>query len=335
MRAIMKRIHAHCLLYKYPVLHRSIGQTILAFSLYAAICTLIILCVQNNIYWASTLLTLPAAGLLVKLFTIQHDCGHGAYFKSKAANNFLGRAISIITWTPYAFWRDAHNRHHASSGNLSKRGIGAIDTLTLAEFNNLSPTHQRLYKLYRHPIVMVLIGPPLYIILIQRMPLKGPLPFSEIYQTIAGKHLGKSVMALNAAILVVYGALAVMLGLTTVIVTFLPILFLSACIGGWLFYVQHQYEDAYWAFHDKWDYRSAALLGSSHYDLPRPLHWLTGYIGFHHIHHLSSLIPNYRLAECHKASADLQKFPRMSMRDSLKTARLRFWDEAQNKMVCA
>lgn len=330
---MLKRVHLHCQEFKTPIAHRSILQAGLSFLIYISLCAVIIFSVMRGQYWVSLLLTLPAAGMLVKLFIIQHDCGHGSYFKSKKANSWVGRLMSLATLTPYAFWRDAHNRHHKTSGNLSKRGVGAIDTLTLKEFQALTPSQQFFYKLYRHPIVMVLIGPPLYIIILQRLPLKGPMPYTEIYQSIAGRHLWKSVMALNLAILVLYGGLAFAFGLKTVLLVFLPISFVSASIGGWLFYVQHQYEDAYWEYQDKWDYRAAALLGSSHYDLPKILHWFTGNIGFHHIHHLSSLIPNYRLPECYEASDDLKKFPKMSMLDSLKTARLRFWDETQKKMV--
>jgi len=333
--SFLKRVHDHCQEFKAPIIHRSVLQAGLTLFLYLLLCTAMVFFTKAGFYWVCALLAVPTAGLLVKMFIVQHDCGHGSYFKSKATNNFVGRLFSLATFTPFAFWRDAHNRHHASSGNLSKRGIGAIDTLTLEEFRNLKPWQQRLYKVYRHPIVMVLIGPPLYIIILQRLPLKGSLPFSDEYHSINGRHLWKSVMTLNIGLLVVYGTLAWLIGLSTVLIVFMPALFISASVGGWLFYVQHQYEDSYWEHHEEWDFRAAALLGSSHYDLPKVLHWFTGNIGFHHIHHLSSLIPNYRLPECYEASDDLKALPKMSMLDSLKTARLRFWDEVQKKMVTA
>jgi len=333
MQNRLKRIQAHCQHYKNPVASRSIGQAVLSFLIYVTLFGTMMVAAQNNMIWLTLILSVPAAGILVKLFIIQHDCGHGSYFKKRWANNLLGRIISGLTMTPYAYWRDAHNRHHASSGNLTKRGIGAIDTLTVEEYEKLTKKQRFFYTLYRHPITMVLIGPPLYILVLQRLPLTGPMPFSEIYHSINGSHLWRSVMSLNIMILLVYGSLSLFVGFGTVVLVFLPALIMSASIGGWLFYVQHQYENAYWAEQEEWDYTEAALLGSSHYDLPRFLQWFTGNIGFHHIHHLSSLIPNYRLQECYENSQDLQLLPKMGIRESIKTARLRLWDERQRKMV--
>ncbi len=333
MHARLQRIQAHCQHYKTPSAYRSIGQTVLAFLIYFALFGVMIFAALNNMAWLTLLLSVPAGGILVKLFIIQHDCGHGSYFKKKWANTWLGRIVSLLTFTPYAFWRDSHNRHHASSGNLTKRGHGAVDMLTVEEFNALPPKERFFYKLYRHPMIVSVLGPPFYILIVQRFPLKKPPPYSEVYQTIKGSHLTPSVMGLNLMILLFYGSLAWMIGFWTVLLVFVPAVSIAASIGGWLFYVQHQYEHAYWAEQDEWDYSQAALMGSSHYDLPRFFQWVTGNIGFHHIHHLSSLIPNYRLQECYEASQDLQLLPKMSIRDSLKTAKIRLWDANQRKMV--
>jgi len=329
----LARVHQHCKNYQTPQLRRSIGQTIITLGLYAVLSALIMWMFHAGYGWFTPLVMVPAAGMLVKVFIIQHDCGHGSYFKSKTLNTRVGQLMSVLTFTPFAFWRDAHNKHHASSGNLSRRGIGAIDTLTKAEFDAMTPGQQRMYRFYRHPLIMFFIGPPLYILIIQRFSFTKAVPLSQTYQTITGSHLLPSVLGLNFAMLVFYGALAWLFGLDLVLLTFLPVGALAAVAGGWLFYVQHQYEDSYWADDEEWDYKTAALLGSSHYDLPKVLHWVTGNIGYHHIHHLSSLIPNYRLAECYNNSSDLQLFPRMSLKDSLKTVKLRLWDENAQKMV--
>jgi omega-6 fatty acid desaturase (delta-12 desaturase) len=182
-------------------------------------------------------------------------------------------------------------------------------------------------------MVMIFFGAPVYFLILQRLPLTGPTPYSATYETWSGARGWRSVVALDAAMLAFYGGLVALLGGATVALVFLPIAILSAWAGAWLFFVQHQYEDAYWAEREEWNYAEAALLGSSHYDLPKFLHWLTGNIGLHHIHHLASRIPNYRLFECLRASEDLLKLPRLSLLESLRCARLALWDKAQRKMI--
>lgn len=333
LQDMLRRVHEHCQGFKRPDVSRSVRQFLLTISLYAVICMVAILAVKAGRYWALPFLVLPGAGILVKLFIIQHDCGHGAYFRAPWANAMIGRIVSLFTLTPYAFWRDAHNKHHASSGNLDRRGIGGIDTITVEEFNALPHSKQILYRIYRHPLILLTVGAPLHTILLQRFPLTGTMPFLDGYQTIRGAYLLRSVMALNAGLAVFYGALMLWLGWAAVLAVFLPFLFVAACIGGWLFYVQHQYDDTYWARQKDWDYKTAALLGSSHYHLPKVLQWVTGNIGYHHIHHLVSQIPNYRLAECYRKSPDLQCFPKLTIRESLRAARLRLWDEKAGRMV--
>ncbi|MEO1149598.1 MAG: fatty acid desaturase [Pseudomonadota bacterium] len=333
LKAILQRVHTHCQRFDCPDVSRSVRQLLLSLALYGLITGAGLWAFSAGQFWALPLLLLPGAGLLVKLFTIQHDCGHGSYFKADWANRWVGRLISLFTLTPYAFWRDAHNKHHASSGNLDRRGIGGIDMITVGEFENLSPFRKRLYRIYRHPLVLLTVGAPLHTIVIQRWPVTQSMPFLDAYHTIKGSHLLRSVMALNAGLVVFYGMLIFFLGWAAVFAVFVPLLVLAAGVGGWLFYVQHQYDGTYWARQGEWDYKTAALLGSSHYALPRILHWFTGNIGYHHIHHLVSKIPNYRLAECYRKSADLQRFPKLTLRGSIKAARLRLWDEKAQRMV--
>ncbi len=332
-RALVERIATHCETYKGGIASRSMGQTALNLGLYAGLVAAMFVSLSYGAYWLFALLTLPAAGILTRLFTVQHDCGHGSYFQSRAANNRLGQLISVLTFTPYGSWRDAHNRHHASSGNLSRRGVGGIDTLTVAEFKGLSPWKRFAYRVYRNPLVILLIGPPLYIVLMQRLPLAGALPFAETYIPLETRYIWRSVLALNIALVAFYGGLAMLFGPGTVALVFLPPVVMAAWAGGWLFYVQHQYEDTYWEEGKEWNFQEAAVLGSSYYELPAVLQWFTGNIGLHHIHHLCSLIPNYRLQECFDSSEDLKSLPRMSLGQSLKSVPLSLWDEEGRKLI--
>lgn len=327
------RIAAHCEDYAGGIAWRSVAQLILNIALYGGLIVASYAALAAGWWWASALMAPFAAFMLVRIFIIQHDCGHGSFFKSARANHIIGWALSLLTVTPYGFWRDSHNRHHAGSGNLERRGIGGIDTLTVAEFSKLSKSNQRLYKLYRNPLTMFFIGPPVYFLFLQRFPIGGSLPFSQGYFGMKAAQIWRSVMTLNIGMLVLYGLLSWAFGLAATAAVFIPIISISAIIGAWLFYVQHQFEDAYWRPQKEWNYRRAALLGSSHYDLPTPLRWATGNIGLHHIHHLCARIPNYRLQECFKASADLQRLPKLTIRESLKSASLHLWDERAERLV--
>lgn len=330
---MLRRIVQHCAKFQTADLGRSLGQAALSLSLYFGAVALMVLTVKAG-YWPLALAMAPMTGLLlVKLFTIQHDCGHGSYFNNKRASHALGFFISLLTFTPYGFWRDAHNRHHASSGDLERRGVGGVDTLTVPEYRALPLGKRILYRVYRHPIVMIVIGAPLYFLMLQRLPLAGAMPFAETYQGMKLNQIWKSVLTLNAGLALFYGGLSLWLGLGTVALVFLPVVTVAAWIGTWLFFVQHQYEDTYWAQKPDWNYAEAAVFGSSHYKLPQPLRWVTGNIGLHHIHHLSSRIPNYRLMECYRASEDLLSLPVMTIRDSIRCARLALWCPERRKMV--
>ncbi len=328
------RISDHCQHFRGAAPTRSIGQLVLNLSLYGGLIAAMYGLVAIGAWWAALLLSIPASGILMRLFIIQHDCGHGAFFKSKRANHAVGWLISVLSFTPYGYWRDAHNRHHANSGNLTKRGMGGVDTLTVEEFKRLTPRNKALYKFYRHPLTLLVFGPPVYFLLLQRLPMDaGPMPYTEVYFGMKGPRIWQSVMLLNLALVVFYGALAFFLGGLATLIVIAPTVSLAGVAGSWLFYVQHQYEDAYWAERKDWSYNAAALLGSSHYDLPRILQWFTGNIGLHHIHHLCSLIPNYRLQECYDASPELQALPKLSIRDSLKSPGMTLWDEQSGRMV--
>jgi omega-6 fatty acid desaturase (delta-12 desaturase) len=267
-------------------------------------------------YWICLLLAVPAAGFLVRLFMIQHDCGHGSFFRHRLANDWVGRVIGVLTLTPYDFWRCTHALHHASSGNLDRRGIGDIDTLTVREFLALPRRRQLLYRLYRHPIVMFGVGPAYLFILRHRLP---------IGMIRSGWQPWLSTMATNVAIAILVATMIWLVGVGPFLLVHLPITVLAASIGVWLFYVQHQFEDTFWAHDEGWNFHEAALHGSSHYDLPSVLRWFTANIGVHHVHHLCS--PNPVLpaatsvtrspaARCRRAAYAIPE-PPMCAQDSL------------------
>jgi acyl-lipid omega-6 desaturase (Delta-12 desaturase) len=280
-------------------------------------------CLSTGI-WAAVALAVPAAALLVRLFSIQHDCGHRAFFRSPWANDLLGRVLGVFTFTPYNCWRRAHAVHHATSGNLDRRGIGDITTLTVREYLSRRTWRRFTYRLYRNPFVMFGFGPAYQFVIRHRIPTGSP---------IRNRQEWVSVLGTDAVIAGKAGAVALVVGLWPALFGDLAIVVIAAAIGVWLFYVQHQFEHTYWATNSTWDFHAAALEGSSFYDLPGFLHWLTGSIGFHHIHHLSSRIPNYRLRECFEQNPELRQVRRLSLRDSLKCLTLALWDEERGSLM--
>jgi acyl-lipid omega-6 desaturase (Delta-12 desaturase) len=328
-----QRIAAHCRRYQGADIPRSLIQLTTTLAFFIGLAAMMVVFFQQGWFWACALLWLPAGGLLVRLFIIQHDCGHGSYFRNRSMNDLVGRALSLLTVTPYSFWRDAHNVHHAGSGNLSRRGIGSIDTLTVREYEALPKRKQLAYRLYRHPLMVLLIGPPLYVIAIQRLPLTATFSYFEDYRSVPYAKIWRSILALDAALVLFYGSLGMLIGFMPLLAAFLPPVMIAAWAGGWLFFVQHQFEDTYWKDGKEWNFRDAALHGSSHYVLPRVLQWFTGNIGLHHIHHLCSAIPNYRLQECMEGNAELAGMNRMGIRQSLQSIPLALWDEELQKMV--
>lgn len=280
--------------------------------------------VLANDYLAGLLLAIPAGGLLLRLFIIQHDCGHGSLFRSRAANDWVGRSLSVLTLTPYDSWRKSHAKHHATSGHLGKRGTGDVDTLTVAEYEARSPRQRLLYRIYRHPLVFFLVGPA-YTFLIRH---RFPAPAAG-----NGWRAWLSTLATNAAIFALAAALIWQIGFGLFLAVHIPIVLVAATAGVWLFYVQHQFEHTVWDEEADWNFHNAALHGSSHYDLPPVLRWFTGNIGVHHVHHLSSRIPFYRLPEVLRAHPELVSLGRLTLGQSLGTTRLRLWDEDERRLV--
>ncbi|MBR0954258.1 fatty acid desaturase [Bradyrhizobium canariense] len=275
-------------------------------------------------YWFALLLEVPAAGLLVRLFMIQHDCGHGSFFRGRVANDWVGRAIGVMTLTPYGYWRYNHARHHANSGNLDHRGLGDIDTLTMREFLGQSRWRRTLYRLYRHPIVMFGVGPTYLFILKHRLPVGVMRGGWKPWLSTMGTNTAIAVLAVTMIRLVGYGPF---------LLVHLPIIVLAASIGVWLFYVQHQFEHTHWAHEKTWNFHDAALHGSSHYQLPGVLRWFTANIGVHHIHHLSSRIPCYRLPDVLRDHPQFAGVGRITLLQSLQTVRLALWDEERQRLV--
>jgi omega-6 fatty acid desaturase (delta-12 desaturase) len=255
---------------------------------------------------------------------IQHDCGHGSFFRHRLANDWVGRVIGVLTLTPYDFWRRTHAIHHASSGHLERRGIGDVDTLTVREYLSRSFWGRLRYRAYRHPLVMFGVGPAYLFILQHRLPI-GLLR--------CGWWPWLSTMATNVAIAAITAGLIWLVGLGPFLLVQLPISLLAGVIGVWLFYVQHQFEMTFWAHDGEWTFQEAALRGSSHYDLPRILRWFTANIGVHHVHHLCSRIPYYRLRQVLQDHPELLDVSRLTLLESFRCVRLVLWDEGLRRLI--
>lgn len=275
-------------------------------------------------YWLCLLLAIPTAGFLVRLFMIQHDCGHGAFFRRRATNDWVGRIIGVLTLTPYGFWRRTHAAHHAAVGNLEHRGIGDIDTLTVSEYLARSRAGRLAYRIYRHPIVMFGIIPPYLFLLHYRFP-AGLMR--------AGRQPWLSTMGTNAAIAAVVAMMAWLVGIRPFLLLDAPVVLLAAMLGMWFFYVQHQFEHTEWAHDKAWNFYAVALHGSSYYELPRILAWFSGNIGVHHVHHLCSRIPFYRLPRVLNDHPELASVGRLTLIQSLRCASLALWDEGQKRLI--
>jgi len=267
-------------------------------------------------------LALPAAGFLVRTFILFHDCTHGSLLPSRRANAWLGVALGLLLWSPFVRWRHDHRVHHATSGDLNKRGVGDIRTLTVSEFHALPARSQLAYRLQRHPLLMFGIGPIIAMVIGPRIVARGARP-----------RMRRSVLATNAALAVIVGTLCWLIGWEHFLLLWAPAALLAGSIGIWLFYVQHQFEDAYWESHGDWTYAEAALRGSSYLKLPRVLEFFTGNIGFHHVHHLNARIPNYNLKRAHDENPVFHDVPTLSLRDAARAVRLKLWDEEQGRMV--
>lgn len=309
--------------YRTPHRGRSafeLGVTIVPFVVLWALCWASV----HFGFWPGLLLTVFAAGFLLRLFMIQHDCGHGSFFAHRRGDDWTGRVLGILTLTPYEYWRRAHAAHHATAGNLDQRGVGDILTLTVREYRARSFWGRLGYRLYRNPVVMFGIGP------IWLFGFKQRLPFGMMR---AGMVPWVSTMATNLAIAAMVAGLVWLVGIGPFLLVHLPIVIMAGSAGIWLFYVQHQFEDTHWASDADWDFREAALHGSSYYDLPAALNWLTGNIGIHHVHHLSMKVPGYRLPEILRDFPELKEIGRITVAQSLGCVKLALWDEGRRKLV--
>ncbi len=273
-------------------------------------------------YWITLALAILAAGFLVRLFIIFHDCGHGSFFRSRLANDTLGVITGILAFTPYYQWRHKHAIHHATSGDLDRRGTGDVWTLTVREYLEASRWRRIAYRLVRNPVVLFGIAPLFLLVVGQRLPWRK-----------ADRRERRNVFWTNVALLGMAALLSWQMGLQAYLAIQVTVLMIAGSVGVWLFYIQHQFDGAYWEHRDRWDYVTAALYGSSFYKLPRVLQWFTGNIGFHHIHHLSPGIPNYNLERCYNADPLFQSVERVTLLSSLRSLTYRLWDEERRAWV--
>jgi omega-6 fatty acid desaturase (delta-12 desaturase) len=319
-RSLRQTLRAYC----KPRLARSIAEIAITALPFALIWVLMWLAVSAGYWPVALVLAVPAAGFLVRLFMIQHDCSHRSFFQSRRANDWAGRIIGVLTLTPHDFWRHAHNLHHANSGNLDRPHIGGLETLTVREFQALPRWQQWRYRLYRHPLVLFGFG-PMYIFLLDYR-----LPFGFMR---AGWMPWISTLGTNVAIAVLATGAIWFVGLGPFLMVQIPITLLAATMGIWLFYVQHQFATSYWELDEVWNAHEAALQGSSYYVLPGILRWFSANIGVHHVHHLASRIPSYRLPEVLQDYPELQTFSRVTLRESIDSVHLALWDEDKRRLV--
>ena len=309
--------------YRDPATHRSLFELAATLVPFFALWALAWMALSIS-PWLALALAVLNGTFLVRIFIIQHDCGHGSFLKNRKAQDWVGRILGVLTLTPYAVWRRTHAIHHAHHGDLDQRGIGDVTTLTVEEYRARSAFGRFLYRLYRHPVVLFVLGPSYLFILQNRLPM-GLMNAGWRYWT--------SAMGTNAMIGIALALIIWFGGLLPVLLVFLPTSVIAATIGVWLFYVQHQFEQTHWSKGEEWQLHDAALEGSSHYVLPQPLRWLSGNIGIHHVHHLYSRIPFYRLPEVIRDHPELAEAQRLTIGESLATVRLHLWDEAQGKLI--
>jgi omega-6 fatty acid desaturase (delta-12 desaturase) len=308
--------------YQQPTLGRSCWQLINSLVPYAGLWALMSWS-RSVSYWLTLPLAVLAAGFLVRIFIIFHDCGHGSFFKSRRANDIWGVITGLLTFTPYFLWRWEHAIHHASSGDLDRRGTGDVWTLTVQEYLESSRWRRFAYRMARNPVVLFVIAPLFLFMVRHRLPASGKPSARE-------RH---SVYATNLALLGVAAGMSTIFGWKTYLILQTAIIGMAATAGVWLFYVQHQFEGVYWERGEEWDYAMAALKGSSFYKLPKVLQWFSGNIGFHHIHHLSPSIPNYNLEKCYKSEPLFQTVKPVTLAGSLKSFNFRLWDEHERRLV--
>jgi acyl-lipid omega-6 desaturase (Delta-12 desaturase) len=307
--------------YAHPELRKSIWQLCNSFIPYLLLWFVMYQSLQYS-YWVTLLLALPASGFLIRLFIIFHDCGHGSFFKSKRTNDIVGMICGILAFTPYRRWHQQHRIHHATSGNLDKRGIGDVWTMTVDEYMQ-SPKRKRfLYRIFRNPFILFIFG-PIFVVFFQNRLTRKSMS--------AGEH--RNVYFTNMILGLMAIGISMLIGFKAYLMIQLPIILISHSMGLWLFYIQHQFEDVAWDRNANWDYKTTAFTGCSFLKLPVVLQWFTGNIGFHHVHHLSSKIPNYKLAQCHYENDMFKEVKPVLLSSTFKALRLSLWDEANRRMV--
>jgi acyl-lipid omega-6 desaturase (Delta-12 desaturase) len=309
--------------YRRPQLVKSLWQLGNSAGLFVAAWIAMYLLLDVS-YWLVLALSVPAAFFLVRLFIVQHDCGHGAFFTKQRVADWVGRVLGVLTLTPYTYWRKTHALHHASAGNLEHRGFGDVQTLTVAEYFALSRWERIKYRVYRNPLVLFGPGAAFHFVIWQRLPWIAPRGWTRER---------RSILLTDAGIAAVVVTTGLLVGWAEFVLVQAPITILACSLGVYLFYVQHQFERTYWEHDPAWSYDDAALEGSSFLVLPKVLQWATGNIGFHHVHHLSSRIPNYRLPEVLRDHPELANVARITLWQSIRCAGLALWDESQRQLV--
>lgn len=307
--------------YQAPDLRRSLWQVVTTFIPFFGLLVLMYISLAYS-YWLTLLLAVPTGGLLVRLFVILHDCGHGSFFKSMRANNILGTVCGLLSFVPYNQWRFTHAIHHATAGDLDRRGTGDVVTWTVSEYLAQPLVKRWLYRILRHPLFLFIVAPMIFLLIQQRR-----------VSTSSRTRERRAVYAMNLALLTTIAAVSLVIGLKAFVLIYLPVLFVGGTAIVYGFYVQHQFEGVYWQRHGEWDYLSAALEGSSYFKLPQVLQWFSGNIGLHHVHHLSSRIPNYNLQRCHDENPIFHNVTTITLWSSLKTINLALLDEETGRLI--
>lgn len=323
-----KSLRAAAARFRTPTVARSVMQLTSAFVPLLALFALMYAgLIFGAGYWAIAALSLPAAGLIVRIFIFQHDCGHRSFFRSARANRWVGIACSVVTLTPYENWRRQHAGHHMHWNDLDNRNSGSdiySTCLTLEEFRALSPARRLFYRFIWHPVVALILLPPLVFLVLYRVPFDTPAEW---------RRERRSVHVTNAALIVVFGALIFAFGFENVLLVHLPTSILAAIMGVWMFSLQHRFDGAAWAQAASWSQAGASIDGSSHLVLPKVLQWFTGNIGYHHIHHLDPGVPNYRLEACHQSDARFAQAPTVTLWQGLSAMRYCLWDEEHGRLI--
>jgi len=307
--------------YSQPRLGRSLLDLATSVVPYVALFALMVLSLQVS-YLLTLVLAVPTAGFLLRTYIVFHDCTHGSLFDSKRANAWVGRTLGLLVFSPFASWRHSHAIHHATAGDLERRGVGDVPTLTVAEYHARDWRGRLGYRLFRNPVIMFGLGWLLSMVILPRLTSRAARP-----------RIRRSVIGTNVALVVLIGGLCWLIGWQAYLLVQVPTAMIAGSVGVWLFYVQHQFEDTYWQSGENWSYADAALQGSSYLKLPKVLQFFTANIGLHHVHHLTARIPNYNLQRAHDATPICQAVPTLSLWDGLRCVRLKLWDERQGRLV--